>query len=207
MRLLIFIFGLVIVTAPLCFADIYEYTDENGVVHFTDDPSKIPVKIRRKIKAKESSLTTEESKIVNTLIKLDKNKTQDVPVNDLPAFKKNVKQFGEAFKDELGDPAEPKDSRLSNPEGAWNLFSEGLRNGNLSYIKSSLTGKQWNNSGYQELNKSQMAEFGKEVSKITITKKMQNENMAVFDSKNNKTGVNGTIKFINFYGNWKIYQF
>jgi hypothetical protein len=191
-----------------CFADLFEYTDNDGVVHFTDDPSKVPTAIRNSNKAKKTpSLTSEESRTVDVMMKLDNKQGQDIPVKDLPTFKKNVKKFGEAFKDELGDPAEPKDSRLTSPEGAWNLFLEGLRKGNLTDIKSSLIGKRWENGGYSELNKEQMAAFGKELLKLKVIDKKQDENSAVFNVRSSKTGINDTIRFIKFYDNWKIYEF
>lgn len=191
-----------------CFADVFEYTDRDGVVHFTDDPSKVPKLIRNSNKVKKTpSLTSEETRTVDVMMKLDNQQNQDIPVKDLPTFKKNVKQFGEAFKDELGDPAEPKDSRLSSPEGAWNLFLEGLRKGNLGYIKSSLIGKRWESGEYSGLSKDQMAAFGKELSSVTIIDKKQDENTAVFNIRSKRTNLNDTIWFINFYGNWKIYKF
>lgn len=204
----IFFVLIVAVAAQVCFAEVYEYTDSNGVTHFTDDPSKVPQKIRTK-KARESSLTQEESKVVDVLIKLDKNK-QDFPVKneELPEFKKNVRKFGENFKDELGDPAEPIDTRLSTPEGALSLFRQGLRSGNLSVIKASLTGKAWDDGdGYKQLTKAQMLEMEKILSILTVVHKQQDKNIAVFDTKSRETGEDGTIEFVNFYGNWKIQKF
>jgi hypothetical protein len=200
---------LLIGTLHICVADTFEYTDSEGVIHFTDDPSKVPAAIRNsKTANKTPSLTTEESKTLDVMMKLDKIHEQDVPVKVLPDFKRNVKQFGEAFKDELGDPAEPKDSRLSTPEGTWNLFREGLKRGNLSYIKLALIGKGWDNgAGYNEMTSAQLYEFYKFTSEITIIRKEQNENAATLHVKNNKTGVNNTIDFINFYGNWKMCKF
>jgi hypothetical protein len=77
----------------------------------------------------------------------------------------------------------------------------------LSDIKSSLIGKRWENGGYHELNKEQMAAFGKELSKLKVIDKKQDENSAVFNVRSNKTGFNDTIRFIKFYDNWKIYEF
>lgn len=202
--LLAFLMGL----SRICVADTYEYTDSDDTIHFTDDLSKVPVAKRNTRKVKTApSLTPEEYKTVNVIIKLDSKRGQDVSVKDLPSFKKNVKQFGDAFKDELGDPVEPKDSRLSSPEGAWNLFIEGLMSGNLNYIKSSLIGKRWERGNYGELDKSIMAQFGKELAKLIIISKKQEENSAVFEIRSHKSGIDGTIEFINFYGNWKIYRF
>jgi hypothetical protein len=190
--------------ATICHAEVYEYTDKDGVVHFTDDLSRVPASKRKS--RNTPSLSSSEAKTVETIMKLENKRGQDIPVNDMPTFKKNVKQFGESFKDELGDPAEPKNSRLSTPEGAWNLFIEGLKSGNLNYIKSSLIGKQWENGGYKELNKPQLAEFGRELANITIIDKKQDDNSAVFNIKNNKSGHNDTIRFIKFIDNWKIYE-
>lgn len=195
---------LLVSAASVSYAEIYEYTDRDGVVHFTDDPSKVPASKRKS--RNTPSLTSSEAKTVEAIMKLENKRGQDVSVNDMPTFKKNVKQFGESFKDELGDPAEPKNARLSTPEGAWNLFIEGLKSGNLNYIKSSLIGKQWENGGYRELNKPQLAELGRELLNLTITDKKQDGTSAIFNVKNSKTGLDYTIRFIRFYDNWKIYE-
>lgn len=192
----------------ISFADTFEYTDRDGVIHFTDDPLKVPAAIRNSKKTnKTPSLTPEESKTVDVIMKLDNKGGQDVPVKDLPEFKKNLKKFGEGFKNELGDPAEPIDSRLSTPEKTLTLFKQGLKSGNLSYIQLSLIGNEWDNGPYKQLNNVQMHEFYELVSNLTIIRKEQNENSAILYVKNKKTGDDDTIRFINFYGNWKIYKF
>jgi chromosome segregation ATPase len=40
--------------ATLALADVYEWTDERGVVHFTDNPERVPAKYRQKVQQRES---------------------------------------------------------------------------------------------------------------------------------------------------------
>ncbi|NTV47327.1 MAG: hypothetical protein HGB11_12590 [Chlorobiales bacterium] len=70
-----------------------------------------------------------------------------------------------------------------------------------------LMGKQWEKGGYSELNKEQMAAFGKELSKLKVIDKKQDEHSAVFNVRSSRSGLSDTIRFIRFYDNWKIYEF
>ena len=82
-----------------CFADLYEYTDADGVIHLTDDPSKVPEKIRGRSKSSsEPSLTPKESNMLKTLIKIDRNTDHDVPVKNMGELKKYLNDFAEYSK-------------------------------------------------------------------------------------------------------------
>jgi hypothetical protein len=51
-----------LVIAQVCLADLYQYTDNEGVVHFTDDPRKVPAKFRKNERADpDASLSPKES--------------------------------------------------------------------------------------------------------------------------------------------------
>lgn len=195
-----------LVATPHCYAEIYEYTDSNNVIHFTDDASKIPKKWREKsIKSTKPSLTAKESKTLDALIEIEND--HDVPAKNLSEFKKNLNNFADGFKEELGDPAEPLDSRLSTPEGALNLFRTGLKTGDMNAVKASVTGKYWTRvEGLNGLSKANLIQMEKLISDRSITKKQLNKKYTVFELKEN-TSIIGTVELINVYGNWKIEQF
>lgn len=205
MKSLIVAISFVIAASSICLAEVYEYTDSHGVVHFTDDISKVPKKERTsRIKSGTPSLTSSEAKTVEAMMLLEQTRGQDIPVQDMPDFKKKVNQFRELLKEEVGDPAEPKNSRLSTPEGALNLLLEGLRNGDFALIKSSFVGTQWEKRGYTQLTKPQLAELGRHLSSLAILDKRMDEHSAVFSVRNNKKGVDYNIRFIKLFDNWKI---
>lgn len=210
------------VKAPLCsllllslmagysVADVYEYTDSSGVTHFTDDPAKVPKEKRRSKRSDTPSLSKEESKALDLMMKLDNKKGQDIPTKqeDLPAVKKGIKEFATSYSEEFGDPSEPLDPRLSTPEGALELFKAGLRTGNLAQIKMSVIPKLWEKTGqFREFNRGQMRELEKAMSGFVITRKTVTDLTAVFSVEDTKTGMTDSIEFTNCYGNWKIRRF
>jgi|GEM_PF-7047679 len=65
-----------------CFADMYEYTDNEGVVHLTDDPGKVPAKLRNSSKKDTSSATDVPNKPEHTI---QTEKAKDAPVSAAPA--------------------------------------------------------------------------------------------------------------------------
>jgi ankyrin repeat protein len=50
-------------------AKVYKYKDENGKVHFTDDPSKVPTKYRKSSKMKERAVRPSKSEAYETKVK------------------------------------------------------------------------------------------------------------------------------------------
>jgi hypothetical protein len=125
-------------------AEIYEYVDTQGVIHFTDEQSKVPQNQR----AKESSLSNKDRNLLEFIMKLDKQ--SDVPVEDLKQFKKGLDEYRELLKSDGDDPEQlshPRDSRLASPEGAINLYKTSLLSGNLDNLKAAVTSKFWTGSG------------------------------------------------------------
>jgi|GEM_PF-3965363 len=202
-----------VVSSRNCIADLYEYTDASGVVHFTDDALKVPPKIRERSKREsESSLTPKELNTLKGLMAIEHNQDHDIPVKNIQELKKGLNAFAEYSKSELGDPGEPRDARLSTPEGAWNLFKSGLRNGNLADIKTAVIGRFWKESkGFKGITKSQLKQLSQIVpdnAKVVTT--MKNEHFAVIEfvvNDKGKENLVGEMEFINFYGNWKLQKF
>ena len=97
-----------LILAQECLADIYQYTDNEGVVHFTDDPQNIPAKFRGKTKKEtETPLTTKETNMLEQMMQMEK--TKDVPVKNSKEFKKNLNDFAEGYKEKYDDPDQIKD--------------------------------------------------------------------------------------------------
>jgi hypothetical protein len=196
--------------AQVCLADLYQYTDNEGVVHFTDDPRKVPAKFRKNERAEpDASLSPKESNMLNHMMQLDK--TRDVPVKDMNEFKKSLNNLGEGYKEKYDDPEQRRDARLSTPESALNLFRSALKSGNISDIKASVTSHYWDGfgDGFQRMNRKQLSEFENIISKRKINKREQNELYAVFElleKDNGKEVEVGTIKMMNLFGNWKVHQ-
>lgn len=53
MRLMLLLF-MAICAGSIARAEVYEWTDGKGVVHFTDDPDKVPARSRKQLKIRES---------------------------------------------------------------------------------------------------------------------------------------------------------
>jgi hypothetical protein len=205
---LLFVFQLV--TAHNCFAELHGYTDSDGVIHFTDDLSKVPTKMREHRKRpSEPPLTPKESNMLKALMQLDRIKNHDVSVKNMGELKKSLNDFAEYSKNELGDPGEQRDPRLSTPEGALNLFKSGLINGNLNDIKASVIGKYWESFSRETKTESRLRQMAKLISDKVVTK-IRDSNFATIEfiaTKNGKESSYGEIELINFYGNWKIEKF
>jgi hypothetical protein len=160
---------------PESFAGIYEYTDVDGVIHFTDDPSNIPKNIRSTIiTSVEPSPSSIEAK----------------PVPD---------KYEKFFKSKFSDLEEPKDPRLSTPEGAIMLFKHGLISGNLDDIKASVTIDYWKLvDGFKGISKEQLKKESAWIPDKYSLKKV-NSYYAIVEFKE------GLIKMVNLYGNWKLF--
>jgi len=196
--------------AQVCLADLYQYTDNEGVVHFTDDPGKLPAKFRKSKRAEpNASLSSKESNMLNHIMQLDK--IRDYPVKEMKELKRNLNNLGEGYKEKYDDPEQRRDARLATPESALNLFRSALKSGNITDIKASVTSHYWDSfgEGFHLLSKKQLTEMESIISKRKINKREQNEHSAVFELLENDDGKEvevGTIKMINLFGNWKVHK-
>ncbi|WP_136524548.1 DUF4124 domain-containing protein [Geomonas ferrireducens] len=190
----------------MCFAELYQYTDNNGVIHFTDDPAKVPAR-HRDVKQNEPSLSLSDKNMVKHL--MEKDGTKDAPVKNITEFKKTLKDFSSSYKEKYDDPDQKPDSRLSTPEGTLRLFLSGLRQRNLNDIRASITSRLWNSSGnlFNKLSAKQFSDFEKLISKRKMEKKEQTEHYVIFaliDTLNGQEVEVGTVEIINLFGNWKV---
>ena len=197
-----------LILAQECLADIYQYTDNEGVVHFTDDPQNIPAKFRGKTKKEtETPLTTKETNMLEQMMQMEK--TKDVPVKNSKEFKKNLNDFAEGYKEKYDDPDQIKDSRLSTPDSALSLFRSALRTGNLQEFKASVTSRFWQSfegESNPQLIKKFMLKMEKHLASQIISKGEQDEHRTVFELKEKNNGpIVGTIELINLFGNWKVH--
>jgi Domain of unknown function (DUF4124) len=198
-----------LILAQVCLADIYQYTDNEGVVHFTDDPQNIPAKLRGKTKKEtEAPLTTKDTNMLEHMMQIDK--TKDIPVKNSKEFKNNLNDFSEGYKEKYDDPDQTKDSRLSTPDSALSLFHSALRTGDLKELRASVTSRFW--QGFEgesnpQLIKKFMFEMERRLASHIVSKGEQNEHRAVFELKEKSNGpIVGTIELINLFGNWKIHR-
>lgn len=183
--------------AQLCLAEMYQYTDNEGVVHFTDNPQKVPVKLLEKSKKEiPSSLSTNKSYL-----------TEHKPQKNRDDFAHGYQEkYGDPEQTKYDDPKETRDSRLSTPEGALDLFLSALRIGNLIDCKASVTGWFWHwySASSEQAIKKDLLQMEKNISGRIIAKSEQNEHRAVFQTKRNNSPIVGTIELINRFGNWKV---
>lgn len=196
------------ILAQVCLADMYQYVDKQGVVHFTDDPQKIPARLRgQSRKNAESSLSTKESNMAEHLMQLDK--TTDFPVGNMTEFKKNVDDFADGYKDKYDDPDQAKDARLSTPDGALNLFRSALRTGNVRDFKASVSTHYWQT--FKSMDdpslKKLLHEMDKHITGRIISKGEHDEHFARYEFIEKGDGaIGGTIELINLFGNWKVHS-
>ena len=186
-------------------AELYQYTDTEGSLPFTDNPQRVPPQAREKGRHQESFLTEKESKTLKHLMHLDQS--NDVAVDNLPQVKKSLNKYADDFKEKYDDIEQTPDSRLSTPEGALRLFIGAMKAGNLADIKASVTSRFWNGL-FSQLNSAQVIELSRFFTEHTVVKGRQEGNAAEFDlkEKSGKQYIVGTIKVINLFGNWKIHQ-
>lgn len=182
-----------------CFAEIYEYTDNNGTIHFTDDVAKIPKNMREKAqKASGSSLTTKEHKMLEVL---NNGKGFDEEVKDLKQFKKNLNSYADYAGSEIGNPGDPLDPRLSTPEGALKLFKHGLETGNLEEIKAAVTPEYFQSMDrFETFTKSQLKSLSSSVPEKTVTK-INNSKSATIEFRDFK------VQVVKPFDNWRLVRF
>jgi len=182
-----------------CSAEIYEYTDNNGTLHFTDDVTKVPKNFREKAKnASGSSLTTKESKMLEVL---NSGKGFDEEVKDLKQFKKGLNAYADYAGSELGNPTDPIDPRLSTPEGALKLFKRGLETGNLEEIKAAVTPEYFESMDrFESFTKAQLKSLSSSVPENTVTK-INNSKSATIEFRGFK------VQVVKPFDNWRLVKF
>lgn len=197
--------ALSVLAAKPSVADLYQYTDSEGVLHFTDDP-KFPSLAREKGRhTEEPSLTNKELKTLEHIMDMDKS--HDVAIDNLPKVKKSLNKYADDFREKYDDLEQTPDNRLSTPEGALRLFIAALKTGNLADIKASVTSRLWRGL-FSQLNSAQLIELSRVFKEHTVVKGRQTEKAAEFDLKqtSGRHYIDGTIEIINLFGNWKIHQ-
>jgi hypothetical protein len=180
-----------------CFAEIYEYTDSNGTIHFTDDLSKVPNSLRKTAKkASESSLTVKESRMLDVF---NNGKRFDEDVKNLDQLKKNLNAYADYSQSELGSPDDPVDPRLSTPEGALRLFKQGLETGNIEEIKAAVIPKYFESmDGFKTFTKQQLKSLSTAVPEKFITKMFIENKSATIEFRGFK------VQVVKPFDNWRL---
>jgi hypothetical protein len=107
MRFLPFIISVFLLTAPAALADIYHWTDDEGVLHITSDLNKVPERYRGKVTVIESE-PEEEGPLVEPTPPAPEKKPQregEELFGGLPLSwwqKQFIKMYGEISKAEAG---------------------------------------------------------------------------------------------------------
>lgn len=202
-KLVKYLFSLIVIfqtfSAFNCFADIYEYTDNNGTLHFTDDVSNVPINFRNKAKkASDSSLTNKESKMLDAM---NGGNGLDDEVKDIKQFKRNLNSYADYAGSELGNPGDPVDPRLSTPEGALKLFKHGLETGNLEEIKAAVTPEYFASMDrFESFTKAQLKSLSSSVPENTVTK-INNSKSATIEFRGFK------VQVVRPFDNWRLVKF
>lgn len=193
-------------------AEIYQYTDNQGIIHFTDNPQNIPASIRSKsMREVPSSLSSQDNKIIGELMKRG-HIERDLQFSNPKEMKEGVNFLRESVRKELVDPEEldkPLDPRLSSPEGAIDLYRAALRAGNMRDLKACLTNSYWENMKpeFIAMGKQKMAEIEKDIFSHAVIKKIkQDDTHAKFEilKLEGSKKMSYPILIENAFGNWKI---
>jgi len=191
-----------VMTATYSLADMYEYEDSNGVLHFTDDPSKVPPKSKKK---NRDSFSEREKRLVETINQYQE--THDIPVKDIKRTKKELADFYEINKEHLADIDQKPDYRLSSPEGTIKMFITALQSGNKDDLRSTVTLSCWQDNGFKTAEKAQFAEVGNKMASSTTQKLTQDGKRSTFELTEKTNSPNRMVRRIELvyqYGNWKI---
>jgi hypothetical protein len=95
---------IIFVKANVVIAEIYQYTDSQGIIHLTDNPQNIPESIRNKSKREvPSDLSSQDKKIVGELMKRGAIE-HDLQFSNPKEMKDGVSFFRESVRKELVDP-------------------------------------------------------------------------------------------------------
>ena len=109
-------------------AKIYKYKDEHGKTHFTDDPSSIPMRYRKKGSMKKYRGVAETTPMVSTSSKSSEKKSKDKKIGlssqDVTLIKKTIQVFGVGVA--LGKRYKNMVPNFPNGQGAINAIQSGL---------------------------------------------------------------------------------
>ncbi|MDY0362097.1 MAG: DUF4124 domain-containing protein [Desulforegulaceae bacterium] len=92
MKFYIFFLYIFCLLSTNSFAEIYSYTDKNGITHFTDNMANIPEEYRKKFKTsaeiKSQKYETENTKKFDKKVKVENQKNQEIQEKDNDSEKK-----------------------------------------------------------------------------------------------------------------------
>ena len=193
-------------------AELYQYTDNQGIIHFTDDPQKVPKSIRKKsMREGAPSLSPQDKKMIDGLMKRG-NIERDLQFSNSKELNDTTTILRESVRKELVDPEDlnkPLDPRLSTPENAINLYRKALRTGNMRDLKACVTNSYWETMSpeFAAMGKQKMAQIEHEIA--TIEKIEQDNTYAKFEVIRLEEGnkMSYPVSLENAFGNWKISTF
>jgi hypothetical protein len=98
--------SVIFIEVHLVSAEIYQYTDNQGIIHFTDNPQNVPASMRNKSTREEpSSLSSQDKKIIGELMKRGAIE-RDLQFSNPKEMKDGVTFLRESMRKELVDPEE-----------------------------------------------------------------------------------------------------
>jgi hypothetical protein len=185
---IILIICLLFLCNTLTSAEIYQWTDSDGSVHFSDTPVNVP-------KGKKPTVRSDEPN-VNSSTSPKHSRPFTVP-------EKIIQQSPE------NNNIIPPDPRFASPDMTWNLYKESLVKGDLESVLQCLSPNYAliQQQIFQPLGKEGMKKIGLEMRPIQKVK--QDKETAKYRIRKNEKGKEITyyIQFINIEGNWKIDAF
>lgn len=120
MKLLLIMAFLLLGGSGYARAETFNWTDEHGVIHFTDSPESIPAKFRNKVKTRED-ITTRNPKVQEELKEQEQRAREDaarpriMPTPDSVPVQQTIPQVAPppAVSDEL-PPGRTKSQRIQD---------------------------------------------------------------------------------------------
>ena len=120
MKVLIISACLLLISTGITRAETYNWTDEHGVIHFTDSPESIPAKFRKQVKTQED-ITIRNPKVVEELKEQEQRAREDEArprINPTPDYIPNQQPVPQAavppaVSDEL-PPGRTKSQRIQD---------------------------------------------------------------------------------------------
>jgi hypothetical protein len=193
------------------FAGVYEYADSKGNIHLTSDSLQIPTQ-HKAVTIKEDSIQLSKKQF--TLLEYILKEEKEVSDANMDKIRTFLDRYSEFMKQTMDDPeqlAMLKDSRLSTPEGACELYRSALRSGNVQDLRASVASSYWVKSVeyISKLGKKKMAEWERDTfAEAKIEKIDENEHSASLRliRTEGRKRITYKIDLVNLFGNWKICQ-